>query len=69
MDQRERLRAEIDHATSDLVAKVNSLEDRAVEVRHRIQRNFELEYQARERPWTVFGSAVAAGMILGLIFG
>lgn len=65
MDQRERLRAEIDRATTDLVTKVNTIEDRALELKQRISDNFHLEYQARERPWTLFGSAVAVGLAIG----
>lgn len=69
MDQRERLRSEIDRAASDLIAKVNTLEDRARALRHRIRTSVDLDYQTREHPWTVFGAALAAGFLVGWISG
>lgn len=69
MDQRERLRAAIDQAESDLIAKVNTLEDRARELKHRIRSSVDLDYQTREHPWAVFGAALATGLLVGWISG
>lgn len=74
MSNREVVKHDIDQATDELMAKVHALEHRATEMKERavalkdrVAQSANLQHQIDERPWVVFGGAVATGALIAII--
>lgn len=67
MDQREIVRVEIEESRAALAAKINALEHRATDLRTRARDAVDVRHQTYEHPWKVFGAAVTAGFLLGVL--
>jgi ElaB/YqjD/DUF883 family membrane-anchored ribosome-binding protein len=76
VDQRTRIRDEIDETTDSIVEKIDQLDERyddvkqrATDLAHDAREAVSLEHHVKEHPWPMFGAAVAVGFVIDrLIF-
>ena len=79
MDQRTRIRHEIDETTDSIVEKIEMIDrrvhdmkddaqERFQEIKHDAREAVSLEHHVRERPLPMFGAAVALGFIIDRLF-
>lgn len=67
MDQRQRLRDQIDGAASEMVENIHRIEEQAVALKNDVKEVVSLDHHLQVRPYTVLGAALGAGLLAGLI--
>lgn len=68
MDQRQRIRDEIDGAASEMVQSLQEVEKQAVALKDEVKDVVSLDHHMEERPYAVLGAAFGVGFLAGLIF-
>ncbi len=59
-------RVKLEQTGSDLVNKLELLQDRLQQTVGKVRRNFDLRYQAAKYPWPIFGGSVLLGFLIGM---
>lgn len=59
-------RVKLERTSSDLVNKLELLQDRLQQTVGKVKRTFDLRYQAARYPWQIFGGSVVFGFIIGM---
>lgn len=59
-------RVKLEQTGSDLVNKLELLQDRLQQTAGKVRRSFDLRYQAAKYPWPVFGGSVLLGFLIGM---
>ena len=65
-DQINATRVKLERTSSDLVNKLELLQDRLQETVGKVKRSFDLRYQAARYPGPLVGGAVVIGFIIGM---
>jgi hypothetical protein len=65
-DQINATRVKLERTSSDLVNKLELLQDRLQQTVGKVKRSFDLRYQAARYPWPLFGGSVVIGFIIGM---
>lgn len=68
MDQRQRLRNQIDGAATEMVHSLQEVEKQAVALKNEVKDVVSLDHHMEERPYAVLGAAFGVGLLAGLIF-
>ena len=58
-------RVKLDRTSSDLVDKLEMLQERLQQAVGKVRRSFDLRYQASQYPWQLFGASVMLGFLIG----
>jgi|GEM_PF-1820021 len=59
-------RVKLEQTSSDLVNKLELLQDRLQQTVGKVRRSFDLRYQAAKYPWPIFGGSVLLGFLIGM---
>jgi ElaB/YqjD/DUF883 family membrane-anchored ribosome-binding protein len=65
-DQINATRVKLERTSSDLVNKLELLQDRLQQTVRKVKQTFDLRYQAARYPWPLFGGSVVIGFIIGM---
>jgi ElaB/YqjD/DUF883 family membrane-anchored ribosome-binding protein len=64
-----QVRETVASATENVGETIENVTSTVQETVDTVKRTFDLRYQVQERPWTMVGSAVVAGLVVGAVVG